>query len=210
MRVEVRLLEAVATIALAWSVVVPAGVSGQALPGARQADAPGTSFSVRAYGFSDFPGVRNQWATIGPPAGLRVGAPLFPLLQQMWRRSPTFRRQCAQLEEAGVTMSVYLGLPGGKTGIHALTRIEVQAGLPRHATVYLEQPLWRASELLAHEIEHVVEQIDGVDLRGLAIQGVRGVHQGGDAYETSRAVAIGRLVAREVSGYGHQAGSRQQ
>jgi hypothetical protein len=207
MRVETRRLEAVAAIALAWCVAVPAGVSGQAPPGARQAGTPGTHVSVSAYGFNDF---TSLGATSGPPAGLRVGASLFPLLQRMWQHSPTFRRQCAQVEEAGVAISVYLGLPRGRTGVHALTRIEVQAGLATHATVYLEPTLWRATELLAHEIEHVLELIDGVDLRVLAIDGVQGVHQVGDGYETSRAVALGRLVAREVSAYGHETQDRHQ
>ena len=210
MRVEVRLVEAVATIAFGWCVAVPAGLSGQVPPGVRPAGAPATRFSVSAHGFHDLASVGNQRGTSGPPAGLQVGATLFPLLKQMWRRSPTFRRQCAQLEEARVTLSVYLGLPRGKTSVRALTRIEVEAGMPRHATVYLEPTLWNAPELLAHEIEHVLEQIDGVDLRVLSIDGVRGVHQGGDGYETSRAVAIGRLVAREVSGNGREIQSRQQ
>ena len=107
-------------------------------------------------------------------------------------------------------MSVHLGLPRGRSGFHALTQIEVQAGVIRHATVYLEPPLLRAYEFLAHEIEHVLEQIDGVNLRVLAINGVHGVHQRRGAYETSRAFAIGRRVAREVSGYGRETEGRQR
>ena len=94
-----------------------------------------------------------------------------------------------------------MGLPQLAHAAHALGRIEIRAGTPQRATVYLELTLWRAPELLAHEIEHVLEQIDGVNLRALASTGVQGVRRIGDAYETSRAIAIGRLVADEVLGY---------
>jgi hypothetical protein len=166
MRVELRLLNP-AAIALACCLAVPWQDRLRRVRvnwPRREARSP-----VSAYGFADLTNPGNERAPTGPPAGLRVGDTLYPLLQRMWRRSPTFRRQCAQLDEAGITMSVHLGLPRG-TGINALTRIEVQAGVVRHATVYLEPTLWRAYEFLAHEIEHVLEQIDGVNLRVLAQQ----------------------------------------
>ncbi len=71
----------------------------------------------------------------------------------------------------------------------------------KSAYMYLDARLARAHEDLAHEIEHVLEQIDGVDLAGLLANGVAGVRadrQRG-VLETARAAAIGRLVAYEVS-----------
>ena len=111
---------------------------------------------VGAYGFADLENSDTERAPVSLPAGLRVDAVLHPLLQHMWRRSPAFRRQCVQLDEAAVTVSVHIGLPRPTRDAHAVGRIEIRAGTPHRATVYLELTLWRAPELLAHEIEHLL------------------------------------------------------
>jgi hypothetical protein len=69
------------------------------------------------------------------------------------------------------------------------------------ATVILGSPNLRdQSEYLAHEIEHVLEQIEGVDLTSAVAKGVRGARRidGGRTFETDRATAVGRLVAGET------------
>jgi hypothetical protein len=54
-------------------------------------------------------------------------------------------------------------------------------------------------ELIAHELEHVIEQLDGIDLHALASRPATGVHVCADgAFETTRAVKVGRAVAGEV------------
>lgn len=55
-------------------------------------------------------------------------------------------------------------------------------------------------ELIAHEIEHVIEQLDGVDLRVRATLPASGVRSRdhGDEFETTRAIRVGRMVAAEV------------
>ena len=60
-------------------------------------------------------------------------------------------------------------------------------------------------ELIAHELEHVLEQLDGVDLRSLAAvpaSQVRGCECGEERYETVRAVRAGRAAAEEVRQHG--------
>ena len=60
----------------------------------------------------------------------------------------------------------------------------------------------RATELIAHEFEPFIEQLDGVDLKRLAALDTSGVRQcrcDGDAFETARAVHAGLQVAREVA-----------
>ena len=53
------------------------------------------------------------------------------------------------------------------------------------------------TELIAHEFEHVLEQLDGVDLQALAHTGdARQLADG--AFETARAVTAGQRVAGEV------------
>jgi hypothetical protein len=53
-------------------------------------------------------------------------------------------------------------------------------------------------ELIAHELEHVLEQVDGIDLRRRARQRLNGVIILGGRYETERARSVGRTVAREA------------
>ena len=107
MRVELRLLNP-AAIALAWCLAVPPSVAGQAPPGVRELGPLGSTVTVSAYGFADLTNPGTERAPTGPPAGLRVGDTLYPVLQRMWRGSPAFRRQRAQLDDAGITMSVHV------------------------------------------------------------------------------------------------------
>jgi hypothetical protein len=60
-----------------------------------------------------------------------------------------------------------------------------------------------AIALLAHEIEHVLEQLDNVDLAGAVAAKVHGASATGrpPVFETRRAVVVGRLVAGEVAAY---------
>jgi hypothetical protein len=55
-------------------------------------------------------------------------------------------------------------------------------------------------EHIAHELENVVEQVDGTDVARLARQGLDGVVvvNGEEGYETARALSVGRSVAREA------------
>jgi hypothetical protein len=199
-RVDPRLYRLGVTSVLFWMAgwssaagqTVTASAAGQPMPGNR--------LIASTVGFSDSTNSGTDRAPIGPPTGLHVDDALRPVLHHLWQRSPAFRRQCARLAEASVELTVQIGLPRGAIGVRALSRIKVQDGAVRHVTVYLGPTFDNAYELLPHEIEHVLEQIDGVNLRVLAFAGVLGVRAYSDSYETSRAAAIGRLVEREVFG----------
>ena len=61
----------------------------------------------------------------------------------------------------------------------------------------------RAPELIAHELEHVIEQLDGIDLLAksrLKSAGVRACECGDQpaSFETTRAVSTGLRVAQEL------------
>jgi len=51
-------------------------------------------------------------------------------------------------------------------------------------------------ELIAHELEHLIEQLDGADVSDRRV--VAGTHSSGHAYESGRAIEAGQRVAREV------------
>jgi hypothetical protein len=81
---------------------------------------------------------------------------------------------------------------------HARSRLERdQGGLNAVVQIELRAPALYV-EFIAHELEHVLEQLDGMDLGRLARQGLDGVVDGEGAYETARARSVGRLVAREA------------
>jgi hypothetical protein len=132
------------------------------------------------------------------PPGSLVPRMVRPLVEKVWLTSPTFRRQCARLREAAMPIAIYLDFPRNTVDANAGSEITRTAGL--QATIHLRAGDGSVVEYLAHEIEHVLEQLDNVDLRLAVSNGVHGASevQRSGSFETSRAVAIGRLVAREV------------
>ena len=98
-----------------------------------------------------------------------------------------------------MTIVVELDPKINRERMNAFTQIHMVTGLVRAATTRLR--VWKP-EYLAHEIEHVLEQVDGVDLRRSARGGVAGVSETSRVFETARAIAIGRVVAREVAQWG--------
>jgi hypothetical protein len=87
----------------------------------------------------------------------------------------TFRRQCSRIID---TPNVLVRRAG---------RLEADIYIVRQNMFV---------ELLAHELEHVIEQLEGLDLQLAARQGRGRVREG--AYETRRAIEAGRKVAAEV------------
>jgi Tol biopolymer transport system component len=137
--------------------------------------------------------------TVVPPSNLDV-APVFrPFLDEMWQASPTFRGQWRRLAaRTGVRVSVLVeDLPRPASSSRARTVLRHQDGSLVSARVYLK-PSLDAAELIAHELEHILEQLDGVDLQAQAGNGV--VWKAGDGdFETRRAIEAGRRVAREIT-----------
>ena len=137
----------------------------------------------------------------GPPPNVAIAPAFRAVVGEMFRYSPTFRRQCNRLARAS-TLQVEIR-PAGLSGVttdEAMTRIVrrpdgvieagVQVGLSGNPTL-----------LIAHELEHILEQLDGVDLPLMATRAASGVHRvaGSEHFETNRAIAAGRRVLEEVS-----------
>jgi hypothetical protein len=140
------------------------------------------------------------------PANLVGPQNLKRLLLRMWRHSPTFRRQCARIRaEPRLRVRVYTATSISQSGGRAATHIHRGAAGILEADVHLA--IARASEfteLLAHELEHIIEQLDGVDLSRLArLAPVTVWPTGNQRFETQRATQTGRLVAAEVEGRAH-------
>jgi hypothetical protein len=105
-----------------------------------------------------------------------------------------------------LTVVVRLVGPSG-LAVAAISRINIQHGLVASADVRLGSVEPR---YLAHEIEHVLEQLDGVDLRSAVTRGVRGVATvRPELFETARAIASERR-SHTSSTCGRSQGHRQR
>ncbi|MPY89706.1 MAG: hypothetical protein GEU99_17510 [Luteitalea sp.] len=137
-------------------------------------------------------------STSGPAPNLRVDPALQPILARMWDRSPTFRAQCARLADApDLLVAVWYDDRVVRGTRRAATTFVRHAGRLVSAQVRLAHG-HDPTELLAHELEHVMEQLDGVQLR-MAIATREGVSRAPDgSFETKRAIEAGLQVQREV------------
>ena len=148
-----------------------------------------------------------------PLPALHIEKALEPIVREMCRRSATFRRQLIRLADAP-HLVVTVAITRVRTSIHveATTRFAREHGLLRRADVEIG-PADTASrvELIAHELEHVLEQLDDVNLSQLAQgPGVRSNgHERGRSFETARARQIGLDVAAEFNA-GSVAASKKQ
>jgi hypothetical protein len=131
------------------------------------------------------------------PANVTFPRDLERDIARIYDRSPTFRAQCERIAAAD----------------HARINVRIDPIMPsrcraftvvnhRHGRIIAEVHLPPSSdhtELLAHELEHVIEQIEGLNLRKLSRvngSGVREVDPG--LFETDRAQMAGRVVMAEA------------
>jgi hypothetical protein len=135
------------------------------------------------------------------PPNLLVSPLYRPLLESMLRQSPTFRRQCFRIaNEAWLTVKLGPAPPSWLHGVRAITRVLRQPSGRMFASIEVV-PLSAGVEVIAHEIEHVIEQIDEIDLPSKAALAHSGVHEHtvpGRVFETTRATRTGLRVAHEV------------
>jgi hypothetical protein len=124
-----------------------------------------------------------------------------PTIDLMLSKSPTFRRQVARIAAATNLMITIEALPS--RAAHPPARTTIVRGLSGRLEATMSvAAVGRTAELIAHEFEHVIEQLDGINLRHLSELRASGVRHcdcaGFNAFETSRAIDAGRRVAREV------------
>ena len=136
------------------------------------------------------------------PKNIHVDGALVGVVDGMLVHSRTFREQCARLQPlTGVRIRLLVDLNGTdhRTGSRAesvMRRFEY--GLI-DVTVRL-RALSQATELIAHEFEHVLEYVEGVDHRAASQRDRREVWMvAGSRFETARAIDAGRRVAAEVA-----------
>lgn len=142
----------------------------------------------------------QQCRTQALPANVDMPRDLARVVRRIYDRSPTFRAQCERIARADnlrVTVQIDTRIP---SRCRAFTIVH-RRGYAIRAQVHLP-PSSSLTELVGHEFEHLIEQIEGLDLKRLARVKGSGVHEGeGRVFETDRAQAVGRRVAGEVDRY---------
>jgi hypothetical protein len=187
-------------------VVVMAGVSVLVLSGGEHIRAQSQESAGQRTGYTALVSVpvgessdpEGDSPASGPPPNLVVPASHQKIVRAMWEQSSTFRSQCQRIgRERSLTVHVHL-LPQTRQA-DATTRLTPRPGSGTVADLYLAK-LDRFAELLAHELEHIIEHVDGIDLSQLT----RRVPQlvwitAAGGYETRRAIHSGQIVASEVA-----------
>ena len=119
----------------------------------------------------------------------------------MLRGSPTFRRQCLRIAaETSLTVQLRMNPHALRSDARATTRMTRNALGDLVAIVEIA-PLRDTQELIAHEFEHIIEQLDGIDLAAHAARSRTGVSEIGSAgglFETVRAQRMGLKVVSEL------------
>lgn len=112
------------------------------------------------------------------------------------QRSPTFQQQCRRIAAVRflrITLQVGKAVDAGAMAQTVITRYDAGAIRAEVTLRFSEDYLL----LLAHEFEHILEQVDGVDLRDEAASG-RAWRTASGAWETRRAFNAGMRVRQEA------------
>jgi hypothetical protein len=136
--------------------------------------------------------------TFSIPANLHVSQDLQARFNAMVAASPTFRSQCrrlAQQTDLYVRLVTDMRLADGPIRARSVIR-HVRSGAVVAFVSIGASP--DPAEWLAHEIEHVIEQLEGVKLQALAARNMRVWRTSRDTFETDRAIRAGRAVLDEV------------
>jgi len=158
--------------------------------------------SLQAQSMPETEPIAGSSAGITQPANIHVDPLLQPLVAKLLERSPTLRRQWQAIGSSRIVRVSLISTPLLRESLSTRARTEVSryASGAIRALVVLPTVV-DITELLPHELEHVLEQIDGLDLPALARQDESGVYEiSRGVYETERARHAGSGALREVYG----------
>lgn len=139
-----------------------------------------------------------------PPDNIRIGPALEPAVALLLRRSPAFRQQCARIAAARFARVTIVATPAPRELLAPRARSVITRHVHGALRAIVEVPLTPdVAELIGHELEHVIEQIEGLNLPALALRGEGGVVEvQRGVFETARAQKAGRTIADEAAGGG--------
>lgn len=142
--------------------------------------------------------VRVSAASRGQSARITVDGPLRGLLDELLRRSPAFRRQWDYLMQVrGLSVRLALVHSSPVEDAHAASVISSLADGSVLAVVSIPGGV-RVAESLGHEVEHIIERVDGISVAARHALGDGSVRRSASgSFETARATLAGRMVAAE-------------
>ncbi len=131
------------------------------------------------------------------PPTIVLEAGLEPVVRWTLENSPTFRQQCRILEAArALTATVRVAPRSAGSTERAISTMRRRPSGTLEAAIEIRHTE-SLTELLGHEFEHVIEQLDGINLQALESEGkARRLDSG--AFETRRAIVTGQRVSSEV------------
>jgi hypothetical protein len=162
----------------------PSGVAGD---GARDSESAGARHSGA---------IHSAPSLIVWPCRLLVAKDLREFAELAWRDSATFRDQCRKLGAARAVLIV--------RSSQEIFGAEARIGRSSDGATVARVRVRRSAEalegveLIAHELEHVLEHVEGVKLLLETRRAGSGVSLSGGTFETKRAIDTGRRVAQEV------------
>jgi hypothetical protein len=173
------------------------------VPGFAQADTRASLQRTSLTAVRAYVPMRAAHDDVRIPRNLIGGRAYEQTIEMMRALSPTFRRQCQRIANAPhLTITIGVDSSKGNGDMRAYTRITRNASGDLSAQVRIKD-VEHAPELIAHELEHIIEQLDGVDLDAMASRQASGVRRCEcrevETFETIRAVSVGVQVAREVA-----------
>jgi hypothetical protein len=131
------------------------------------------------------------------PSNINAQADLLRQIGVMLRWSATFRQQCQRLDVPALRVQIQTDPQLIDRPIRARSVIRRSERGEFNASVAIAA-FGNPTEWLAHEFEHIIEQLDGVRVPQLALTGAAAWRTGEGMFETARAQRIGRLVRYEV------------
>lgn len=139
------------------------------------------------------------------PYNVRIDRHILPRVQKMLQRSATFREQCRRLAAAPwVHVGVKLDPRVFETRSYRAVSLIQRPNPDLLIALITLQVLTDPAVWLAHEFEHVLEQVDKIDLEALADRKDAAWRVGPHMFETKRAIAAGEAVVAEVRGQSAQ------
>jgi hypothetical protein len=119
----------------------------------------------------------------------------------MWTISPTFRKQCQQIQEAGAIQVQLRVDPKLATDPEHRALCELRSYRGGALVARISVAPIRIVELIGHELEHVCERLDGIHVEAESHAGHAGYYRidPKPRYESDRAIRVGRQVFAEMS-----------